>query len=275
MAITAEMVKALREKTGLPMMDCKKALSESGGNEAEAIAWLRRHGLVRSERMADRIASEGRIACYVTPDGTRGGIVELRCETAPVAATQDFIRLAEAIAQVCADQDDPTPASVLAARLPGGAGRTIGDEMGDVFNRIREKLEIARVASLRGQVGQYVHHNAQVGVLVSLSAPSPPELRTDLCMHIAALRPRCVRREEVSAEEVETERRLAAEAAQGKPPAVIEKIVSGKLDRWFSEFVLLEQPFVKDDKRSVAAVLASVSPGLTVHRFLRFAVGGG
>jgi elongation factor Ts len=274
MAITAEMVKALREKTGLPMMDCKKALSESGGNEAEAIAWLRRHGLVRSERMADRVASEGRIACYVSPDGTRGGIAELRCETAPVASTPDFIRLAEAAAQIAAHQDDPTPESVLAARLPGSSGHTVADELGDVFNRIREKMQLARVASLRGQVGHYVHHNAQVGVLVSLSAPSPPELKTDVCMHIAALRPRCVRREEVPPEEIETERRLAAEAARGKPPQVIEKIVSGKLDRWFSEFVLLEQPFVKDDKRSVAAVLAGVSPGLTVQRFLRYAVGG-
>lgn len=274
MTITAEMVKALREKTGLPMMDCKRALSESGGDEAQAIAWLRRHGLMRSERMADRLASEGRIACFVSSDGTRGGIVELRCETAPVASTPDFIRLAEAIAQVAADQDDPTPESMLAARLPGDTGRTVAEEMGDVFNRIREKLQIARVASLRGQVAHYVHHNAQVGVLVSLSASGPAELKADVCMHIAALRPRCVRREEVPEAEVQAERRRAAEAAQGKPPAVAEKIVSGKLDRWFSEFVLLEQPFVKEDKRTVAAVLASASPGLTVQRFVRFAVGG-
>lgn len=271
--ISAEMVKALREKTGLPMMDCKKALSESGGDEAKAIDWLRKQGAGRAVKMAEREAAEGRIACYVDPSG-RAGIVELRCETAPVANTDDFAGLANLIARAAATQDTPTPDGVRALPTPGKAGRTIADEVADVFNRLRENIVIKRVASMNGVIGSYVHHNAQVGVLVEFSGPCTTEMRTDVCMHVAAMRPSATRREEADPAEVAREREQAAEAAKGKPPPIVEKMVAGKLDRWYSEFVLLEQPFVKDDKRSVGAVLSGAAPGLTVKRFLRYEVGG-
>lgn len=274
MQITAEMVRSLREQTGLPMMECKSALAEAAGDVARAKEILRKKVGARIEKMQTREASEGRIAVFVDSAAGRAGIVELRCETAPVASTADFAGLARLIARVASMQDSPTPESVRAAPVPGESGRTVDDEFKDVFNRIRENMTVARVGCLRGHVGSYEHFNAQVGVLVEMSGDCPEALRKDVSMHVCAARPRCVRRDEVAPEEVAREREIAAEAAKGKPAPVIDKIVAGKLDRWFAEFVLLEQPFVKDDKRSVGEVLRAAAPDLTVRRFLRFEVGG-
>lgn len=273
MEITAAMVMKLREMTGLPMMDCKKALTEAGGNVDQAIEILRKSIKGRVEKMADRVASEGRVAIYVDPAANRAGIVELRCETAPVASTQDFMDLANLLARLAAGITDPTPESLKAQPMPGDPSRTLGDHFLDVFNRIRENLQIARVASLGGHLGHYVHHDGRKGVLTEFSAPCPPELAADVCMHITAMRPSATRREDVDRAAVEKERQTAAAEAAGKPPAVVDKIVEGKLSRWFAEFVLLEQPFVKDDKKSVGQALQTVSPVLTVNRFLRYEVG--
>jgi elongation factor Ts len=136
-------------------------------------------------------------------------------------------------------------------------------------------MQIKRVAKLTGQVGSYVHFNGQSGTLLSMSAPCADTVKADVCMHITAIRPKYVRREEIPAAEIAAEKtKLTAEAPTDKPPQVIEKIVSGKLDRWFSEFVLLEQAFVKDDKKTVQQMLTGVAPGLTVERFVRYEVGG-
>ena len=274
MEITAGMVKALREKTGLPMMECKKALTEAGGNEEQAIEILRKIGAGKIQKMAAREAGEGRIACFVDPAGHCGGIIELRCETAPVANNEEFINLAKQIAQAVARTDAPQAETARDLPLPSDPSKKIGDLMDEVFNRMRENMRIARVGRLQGALGSYVHHNAQVGVLPRMSADCSVELRTDLCMHIAALKPPVIRREDVDPKEVAAQREVFVEETKGKPPQIVDKIVSGKLDRWYSDFVLLEQPFVKDDKQSVAAVLKSVSPELTVAEFLRYEVGG-
>jgi elongation factor Ts len=274
MAITAGMVKALRDKTGLPMMECKKALAEAGGDEEKAIEVLRRLGAGQIRKMASREVTEGRIACYVDPETQQAGIVELRCETASVANTDDFVKLAAAIARQAAVTEAPAAETIRAQPYVDNPSRTLADHMDEVFNRLRENLRIARVARLAGNVGQYLHHNAQVGVLVEMSGPCPEELKTDLCMHIAALNPAYTHREEVHAKEVEQQKTLFAEAAKGKPEPIVEKIVAGKLNRWYSEFVLLEQPFVKDDKKSVGQVLKEVAPDLTVTHFVRYEVGG-
>jgi elongation factor Ts len=274
MEITAGMVKALRDKTGLSMMDCKKALVEASGDETKALEVLRAMGYGRVTKLAGRETSQGRVACFVDTAAGRGGIVELRCETAPVANTDDFIQLAQLLAKQAAQMDSPTPDSL--PKQPLGGGRTVNDAMTEVFNRLRENMQIARVASLRGHVGAYVHHNGQVGVLVSFSGDCPEALKSDVCMHITAMSPSVIRRTEADPAEVDRERAAAAEEAKGKPAAVIDKIVSGKLDRWYAEFVLLEQLFVKDEssKRTVGQVLSSVSPDLTVKQFYRFVVGG-
>jgi elongation factor Ts len=268
------MVKALRDKTGLPMMECKKALTEAGGDQEKAIEILRKMGAGRIQKLATREATEGRIACFVDPERKRAAIVELRCETAPVAGNQEFINLANTVAQVSAHADSPSVEMIREQPLPGDSSKTVGTLMDEVFNRMRENMKIARIAQLSGNIGQYVHHNAQVGVLVEMSGDCPEELKADLCMHVTALNPPCVRREDADPKEVEEQKAAFAEQAKGKPEPIVAKIVSGKLNRWYSEFVLLEQPFVKDDKKAVSEVLKAVSPDLTVTRFVRYEVGG-
>lgn len=272
MEISAAMVRDLREKTGLPMMDCKKALQEAGGDVDAAIAHLREAGKMKLAKRADREAGEGRIAIAVDGAKNRVGMVELRCESAPVANTEDFAKLAMTVAAQVAATGKQDPEQLR--DLPLASGGTLGDHIDDVFNRLRERLAIARAYAAEGVVGTYVHHNAQVGVVCEFSGDCPPELRADVCMHIAAMNPAALKREDVDPADVERERELAAKDAEGKPAQIIEKIVSGKLDRYFAEFVLLEQAFVKDDKKSVSQVLKEVSPNLTIKAFRRFQVGG-
>ncbi|MBI5863690.1 MAG: translation elongation factor Ts [Planctomycetes bacterium] len=273
MAISAAQVMAFREKVGLPMMDCKQALTECNGDEEKALEWLRAKGKGRVEKAATREASEGRIGCHVDAATGVGGIVELRCETAPVASTDDFIRLTQAVARQVVAAANPVAETLRTEKFVDKPSQTLGDHMDDVFNRLREKIEIKRVARVKGHAGQYVHFNGRVGVLVEMSVACPDEVKADVCMHIAAMKPRVTRREDVDPAAVEKEKAVFAEEAKGKPAPVVEKMVTGKLGRWFSEFVLLEQAFVKDDKRSVGDMLKSVNPALTVNRFVRFEVG--
>jgi elongation factor Ts len=273
MEITAAMVRDLREKTGLPMMECKKALTEASGDMDEALAWLKKNASGKMSKMASRETSQGRVACHVTPDGTRAGIVELLCETAPVANTDDFANLAAQIAKTVAGVDDPTPESILQQPSADDPSTTLDDLKSDVFSRLRENMNVKRVGSLQGHVASYAHHNAQVGVIVAFSAPCPEELANGVCMHIAAMNPPALKRAEVDPKTVaEQKAEFEAEAA-GKPPEIAEKIVTGKLDRFYSEIVLLEQPFVKDDKKSVTQALQEADSGLTINAFLRYQVG--
>lgn len=273
MAISAAQVKALREKTGLPMMDCKKALTEANGDEDQAIEILKKAGLGKVEKMASREAAEGRIACFVDAEKQRAGIVELRCETAPVANTDDFANLAKSVARHVTAMETPDAQKVRAMAHLDDSSKTVDDEINDVFNRIRENMQVHRVDIASGHVGYYVHHNAQIGVLIEMSGECPDELKADVCMHIAAMNPPCLKREDAPAAEVEEQKAAFLEEAKGKPPQIAEKIVDGKLNRWYSEFVLLEQPFAKDDKKSVTEVLKEVAPDLTVTRFIRYQVG--
>jgi elongation factor Ts len=274
MAITAAMVKALRDKTGLPMMDCKKALTENGGDEAKAIEWLRQKGLGQVSKRAARETSEGRVVCHTNADNGRTAIVELQCETAPVANTDDFVKLAGEIARHATLLESPTAETVLAQAYIDDSSRTLQDYMNDAVNRIRENIKVANVHCFDGHVGQYIHHDGRVGVMIELSGDCPDNVKADVCMHIAAMQPEFRHRDEVDKELVEQERKIAAEQAKGKPEAIIDKIVDGKINRWFSEIVLLEQPFVKDDKQSVGQMLGTVAPELTVKRYVRCSVGG-
>lgn len=273
MTITAAMVKELREKTGLPMMDCKKALQEAEGDTEAAIEILRKKGIGKIEKMSGRETSQGRVACHTNADNGRIGIVELRCETAPVAATDDFIALAQKIAAQAASLETPTTESVLELALPDDATKKTSDAIHDVFNRLRENIQVARVASFAGHVGHYIHHNGQVGVLVEFSGECPEETKIDICMHVTAMNPPYTQRADVPADQVERKRAESTEGAQGKPAEIVEKIVTGKLKRWYGDIVLVDQPFVKEEKKSVGQVLNAVTPGLTVSRFARFAVG--
>lgn len=273
MAITATMVKDLREQTGLPMMECKKALTEANGDMEGAIAWLKEHASAKMSKMQSRETSQGRVTVYVSDDAQKAGMVAMLCETAPVAETDDFINMTNLIAQAAAGLDEPSVETILDQPSPKGDGQTLATVKEEVFSRMRENMQVQSVASMTGHLAQYVHHNAQVGVLVEFSDDCPAELRADICMHIAALNPPYLKREDVPANEVEEARAQATREAAGKPENIIEKIVSGKLDRWYSECVLLEQPFVKDDKQSVTKVLNAAVKDMTIKRFYRFQIG--
>jgi elongation factor Ts len=273
MEINAGMVKALREKTGLPMMECKKALEEAKGDDTLAVELLRKKGMAQLTKRAGRETSEGRVVVSADAATGRVAMVEVLCETEPVAGTADFIRLTQIAGQAAAKIESPTAEAVLAQPIPDQPSRKIGDFVHDVVNRIRENIRIGRVTALTGNVGQYLHHDNKKGVLVQFSGPCPEELKLDVCMHVVAMRPMCTRREEIDPELVARERRIAAEQVTGKPANLIDKIVTGKLNRWYSETVLLEQLFVKADKKSVGQVLKAVSPDLTVTQFQRFEIG--
>lgn len=274
MEITAAMVRELREKTGLPMMDCKKALAESGGDMEKAIEWLRKAGHGRVEKLKDRTASQGRVVCHVDVASQRAALLELCCETEPVANMDDFVKVAEALARQAAASPGATAATLATQKFIGDPSVTVQDKLTDLVNRIRENIFVGRVATFGGNVAYYIHHDCRKGTMVEFNNTCPAGLAGDVCMHVTALRPRVLRREDVPAEDVTRERAALAEEVKGKPANIIDKIVSGKLDRWFSEFVLLEQPFVKDDKHTVAQVLNQASPGLTINRFARFEIGG-
>lgn len=273
MAIDAGMVKALREKTGLPMMECKSALQEADGDEQQAIELLRKKGLAKAAKRAGRATGQGRIAVHQDPDSGRMAIVETLCETEPVAGTEDFIKLSTAAAQAATKLENPTPEAILKQPMPDNPAQTVGDFVDDVVNRIRENIKIGRVGVVSGNVGKYLHHDLRKGVLIEFSGPVPEDVAAGVCMHVVSMRPPYIRREDVPANEVEEERARARESVQGKPENIIDKIVSGKIDKWFSEFVLLEQPFVMDDKKTVSEFLRGHGSDLTVNRCLRLEIG--
>lgn len=273
MEISATMVMDLRKQTGLPMMDCKKALSESHGDVKKAIDWLRQRGLSKVIERADNVTANGRIFVHKNAAAGRIGMAAIGCETEPVTATDDFQALGRAVAVAASTIDNPTPESVRPVKSQ--SGKPIGDLLEDALIRIREKIIIANVGAVQGHGACYVHHNGMVGVLVEFNQACPELLGLDICMHVAAMNPRSLKREDVAPDEVDAERARKKQAVleEGKPAAMVDKIVEGKMGSWFKDFVLLEQPFVKDDKKSVQQVLTEAAKGLTIQRFLRFKVG--
>ncbi|MBK9118674.1 MAG: translation elongation factor Ts [Phycisphaerales bacterium] len=273
MSISAAQVKALREKTDLPMMDCKQALEEAHGDEAKAIEILRKKGHGQAAKRADKATAEGRITFALDPAGGRVAAVELLCETEPVSGTEDFVKLGKAAAEAALKLDQPTADDLLKQASPILGGATIGDALTDAVNRIRENLKFGRIVVLSGHIGHYLHFNSKTAALVQFSGPCPASVGADVCMHIVAMSPPYLKREDVPAHMVEQEQSIAREQVKDKPPQIIEKIVAGKLDRWYSEMTLLEQPFVKDDKKTVGQYVREHGAGLTVTSFVRLAVG--
>ena len=271
--ITAAAVKALRDKTSLPMMDCKKALTETGGDEEAALLWLREHGVkVLGSRM-DRSTEEGRLALYTSP--TVGAIVELQCESAPVASQEEFVQLANDLAQQLATGPGAaTPDELLTQDSPSKPGTTLKEQMEELANRIREVFRVARAERIDGPTGGYVHHDAKTAVLLHAEGGSP-EVAKDISMHITAAdpRPQVVNREEVDEAEVKKEREFLVEQArkEGKPDNIIEKMVDGRMRNFYAERVLVEQPFVKDDKQTIGQFAESA--GMKIKCFKRWQLG--
>lgn len=266
--ISAADVKALRERTGLPMMDCKKALHDAQGNVDKAVELLRKAGAKLMEKRAGRSTISGRIAIHLAPDAA--AMIDLRCESAPVATNDDFVQLAGDLAQQLATGPGAErPESLLAQPSPSKKAPTLKQQFDDLNNRIREVFKLERIVRLGGRVGGYAHHNGAAGVLLEFEGGNP-ELAKDICMHVAAMRPAALQKEDLDPAVVAKEREILSEAArkEGKPENIIAKMVEGRLRNFYAECCLTEQPFVKDDKKTVGQVAKEA--GMKLVRFVRW-----
>jgi elongation factor Ts len=272
--ITAAAVKTLRERTGLPMMDCKQALQESGGDPDKAVELLRKKGGKVMEKRAGRETSFGRIGQYLGPNV--GTIIELQCESAPVAGSEPFVQLANDLAkQLATGPGASSPEALLAQPSPSKPGTTLKQQFDDLTNQIREVFKLARIARIDGTCGGYVHHTGAAGVLLQIEG-GDAEKAKDICMHIAALRPTVVTKEELDPAEVAKEREILAEAArkEGKPEKVIEKMVDGRLRDFYATRCLLEQPMANNMKYgNVTVGQVAADAKLKVIRFIHWEIG--
>lgn len=276
MAISAQAVKELRERTGAGMMDCKKALEETNGDMEKAIDLLRERGIAKAAKKAGRVAAEGLTAVAV--NGNVGAIVEVNCETDFVAKNPEFQTLVKDIAEHVVGQ---RPASVEAALEQPfkGEGNTLAHVISEKIATIGENISFRRLAVLEkadnGAFGAYLHMGGKIGTLVALENTTNEELAKDIAMHAAASNPRFANREEVSADEIEREREVLKNQAlqEGKPANIVEKMVEGRLSKFFEEYCLVEQPFVKDPDKKVSALLKEANASLKA--FIRFQVGEG
>lgn len=271
--ITAAAVKSLRERTGLPMMDCKKALQEAGGDEDAAIEMLRKAGKQTMDKRADRETSTGRVAIYTDMEAGVAAMIELLCESAPVASNEEFVALAEDLAkQLATGPGASSPDELLDQPSPSDSSKTLRTIFDDLNNRIREVFRLNRIVRVDATCGGYVHHNGGVGVLLEVEG-SDAVLAKDICMHVAAMRPLVVAIEELDQAMVAKEREILTDAArqEGKPENIIEKMVEGRLRNFYAERCLNEQPYVKDDKQTVGK--AAKAGGLKIVRFVHWEVG--
>jgi elongation factor Ts len=274
--ISAAAVKALRELTNLPLMDCKQALTEANGDQDQAVQILRSKFKKVMLKRADNATSEGRIGIEVKADGSEAVMIELQCESAPVAGAESFIALGRQCAvQLLNGPGADTPAALLAQPAPGAPGKTLNDLYEDVVNAIREKIVLARVTRVKGPVGGYVHHDNKQGALFQAGGTNltAPVLR-DVAIHVVSMKPVCAFPEQLPADLVNAERdRLRAEAKKtGKPDNIIEKIVDGQMNTFYNEQgVLVCQPFVKEQSKTVSQALAEA--GLKAAGFTRWVLG--
>jgi elongation factor Ts len=272
--ISAAAVKGLRDRTNAPMMDCKAALTEAGGDMDKAVEILRKKNAAIQAKKGERETAEGRIGIYIDPVKPVGAIVEMRCESAPVAKSEQFVQLSQKIAKQVALKGPEAVEAFLAQPAVDEPKKTVNELIGEVIGLIRENMKPARFTRLEGQLGSYSHHDGSVGVLLQVEGPKgDPQLLRDICMHITAKNPVAARREDVSPAVIEKEKEIAKTqaAATGKPANIVDKIAEGKMKTWFAENVLLEQPFVKDDSKTVGDLLRSA--GLKIVRFVRYRVG--
>lgn len=279
--ITAALVKALREKTGAGMMDAKKALVENNGDEAAAVEWLRAKGLSKAAKKSGRTAAEGLVAVAVSDDGKSGAIVELNAETDFVARNEKFQSALASITKTALGTDG-TIEALNAATSPDGDG-TVDDLVKRLIATIGENMTLRRVAKLSaaGKVASYIHNAeapgmGKVGVLVSLDGSGDlEEIGRKVAMHIAATSPAAATTAELDPALVEAEKRILTEQAResGKPDNVIEKMIVGRMQKFYKEVVLVEQPFVMNPDQTVAEFLKG--EGATLNGFIHFKLGEG
>ena len=271
--ITAGMVRELRDKTDAPMMECKKALTEAGGDLGRAEEILRIKLGNKASKASARVTAEGIVAIFVTPDAKTGAIVEINCETDFVAKNEDFVNFAQQVAQTVATRN-PADIAALSA-LPLGSS-TVEAERTALVGKIGENVALRRFARIAatGRLASYIHSGAKVGVLVDVEG-GDATLAKDLAMHVAALKPLALSRDQIPAELIRRERDIAAAKAadSGKPANIIEKMVEGSVQKFLKEVTLLGQPFVKDEKQTVEQLLKGKSA--KTHAFILYCVGEG
>src|SRR5262249_13844553 len=276
----AKDVMLLRDRTSLPMMECKAALTEAGGDMDKAIQILREKNAKASIKRADREAAEGRIAAFVDPAAKVGAIAEIRCGGPMVVKSEHFITLGNEIAKQIAVKNPTTVDDLMAQPFVNDPGKTVKHRFEDAIGLIRENMKVARFTRFTGPTGEYCHHDGSVGVLLEVKGEKADrQLLRDVCMHITAVvpTPAATRREDVPADVIAKEKeiikaQMAADPKNtGKPANILEKIADGKINAWYKDNVLVEQPFVKDDSKTVGQVLKA--GGLEPVRFARFKVG--
>jgi elongation factor Ts len=272
--ISAADVMKLRDRTGMQMMKCKAALIQAGGDMEKALEIIRLENKNAQIKTADRETTEGRIGIHIA--GNVGAIVELRCESAPVAKNDLFLKLASDVAKHIAAKRPADPKALLEQPFVDAPTKTVNDRIGEVVGLMRENIKPQRLAVLEGTLSNYIHHDGSVGVLLAVEGtPKDPQVLKDVCMHIAAGNPLVALREHVPAERLAKERELARTAAEeqgkNKPANIIDKIAEGKLNTWLAANVLNDQPFVKDETKTIGALLAGT--GCKLLNFVRYKVG--
>ena len=290
---TAKDVSELRARTGAGMMDCKKALEENGGDMQKSIDYLRKKGIAKAEKRVGRAASEGRIVSLTSPDGRHAVLLELNSETDFVSRNEEFVKLAENLAhQVMKDSavnavvHNGHESPLLAQPWHAGGGSSVSDVVKEASARTGENIVLRRFARFAGEgaVGGYVHHNGKFAALVEIGGASnevAQRLAKTIAEHVVGVSPVpvAVSRDEVAPELVEKERRIFADQAKasGKPDNIVEKMVTGRIDKYYKEVALLEQPWVRDETKTIRDLLKEAGreagAELTVKRFARFQMG--
>jgi elongation factor Ts len=291
MAVDPAKVKELREKTGLPMMDCKRAIEKTEGDVEKAYEELRKSGLKAQEKLAGRTASQGRVGSYVSPDGKVGVLVALRCETEPVGQNENFQKFLADLVQVIA-KENPKDASALPA-LRLSSGETVSEGLTELVNRIRENIMIGRFARFEADaIGQYVHFDQKKAAMVALqggaaSNPKVAELGKDLSMHVVfssqlpTTTPKSVGRSGVPAELIEKEREVLLATARNdpknskKPPEILQKMIHGQVEAFVTQQFLLGQASLRDPKVNVEEQIKRSGAGVTVKDFVYIATDQG
>ncbi len=276
MAITASMVKELRERTGAGMMDCKKALTATDGNMDAAIDFLREKGLSKAAKKASRVAAEGLVDIYVDEANKVAAMVEVNCETDFVANTDEYRNLVRSISKHIAE-NKPADLDALKNQTFGDTGKNVGEIITEAIAKIGEKVDIRRFtvyAYGNDTIGQYIHMGGKIGALVELEG-GDAEVAKDVAMHIAAANPSYLDRTQVPEAELDHEKEVLSEQArnEGKPEKIIEKMVQGRIQKFYKEICLVDQEFIKDPDKSITALLKEHSA--KAKKFARYQLGEG
>ena len=273
--VTAALVKELREKTGAGMMDCKKVLTETDGDLEKATELLRERGIAKAAKKSGRIAAEGVVEAYVSEDGKVGAVVEVNSETDFVAKNEEFKQFVMDVAKQIVKNNPKSVEDLLAEPSISVEGKTVNEVLIDKIAKIGENMTVRRFArfeTTNGLIEKYIHGDGKIAVLVNMENGNK-ELAKDICMQIAAARPEYVSREQVPAERLEKEKEIlkAQTMNEGKPEAIAEKIVMGRINKFYEEVCLVDQEFVKDSSMKVSQVLKDAK----VVEFARFEKGEG